>query len=157
VRGAFVVSAGLVLIGCGGRGPPARAPPLGFTIDETAWVIEAPGARHTRGDYAERFSTESWTIEVRELPRSDLFAQTLADDLAISAKYHPGREVLFQRDGGPDDWATVTRIADRIYGAQKISGATNLLCTFELPRGADWRPALAACGTIRPDRATMRR
>jgi hypothetical protein len=165
VRGAFVLSAVIVVVvvGCGGGGarpqapagnasaePVVVGPPVAFTISETRWLLDVPGARHTRGDYTERFVTSAWTIEVSELPPSDIFAQTLADDLALTAKYHPGHEVLFQRDDGERGWASVTLIDGKIFGAHKITGPINVLCTFQLAEGDDWRPALAACGKIHP-------
>jgi hypothetical protein len=165
MRAAIVIS--IVATACGGTAArrPATPAPIGntatatapatatfeFEVSGTRWQIDVPGAEQRRDPYGfAQFETLGWSVAVGELPASEVFVQTLQQDLDHVATAHTDYEVLYQRDNGADDWADVVRIENKIYGSRKITGAIAVTCSFELAIDTDWHPALAACDTVRP-------
>jgi hypothetical protein len=119
-----------------------------FSVAGTPWSIRIEGATHTEQEYVHQFATAGWTLDVMEWPDSTVFVQTLTDHLASARGEDPAVEVLVQEEAAGGGWAAVTRGGGAFHGAVLITGQLNVMCSFDVPDSADWKPALAACRSV---------
>jgi len=124
--------------------------PVAFAIDGSPWMLDVPAEHSMADEYTHRFTTPAWTIEVVEWPDSQVFIQT-ADEHVASVQ-SSGGTILHQHVDGPHDWVVVSSGNGKVSGAISISGpAQNAMCSFDLAAGADWQPAVEACGKVHAD------
>ena len=131
---------------------PAADDAVYFELDGRPWRIKA-AATHTQPEkYTHRFATAGWTIEVGNWPKSEVFVQTLEEQLAADRERDPNVVVLHQETVGADNWALVDESQGKISGVVLLPGTgDNAMCTFDLPSGSPWQASLDACRLIAQD------
>lgn len=128
---------------------PDRKSTVALALGRDAWTVTAPGAKHTQpSKHGHRFTTKTWSIDVKEWPRSSVFLQTLDEQRAATMKRAPHLVVLRADKRAVADWQFVAAIDGTVHGVVMRPGrGSNAMCTFQVaPK--HWRVAVAACETL---------
>ena len=160
---ALVLSSLLVATACGGKAattttpaaptpaPPTPAASTPFELEGVSWTIAVAGDVAPDPEYGLVMTTADFKLELMPWPRSEVFVQTIPEQLEAARKQYPSVEVLHQADHGPYHFELVIAAPGLVDGTVIMPDpdeGDSVLCSFEVPAGSDWRPALAACNSI---------
>jgi hypothetical protein len=153
---------------CGGKSAPApqapsntaastepaatEYPPAAVLLGSDSWYVDAGDAHLTNDENGATLETAAFKLTLTAWPQSDAFVRTAQQHLEALRDGGEEVEVLEQTDGGAGNFVVVARYKGHIDGTVLVPGGTDdAMCGFELPLGADYKPALAACMSLRLD------